>query len=893
MQLKTKLTLLVFLCAFYLKTEAQTGGSKIKTITLKANESINLDRLDTVFNKSFSDNSNHIQVENPFLNCSSDKKIDINAWSAKTSKRLKKSITSKRKANRGGANTITTKEQESFFERVNGESTPQALTGLGNSQGLKQNILVKGAFNSSIANAQNFPVTTLEITEGTTGDNGSIDLAQRISLTDASIDNFRGSGFVGDGIHSSSGTGSGDHDYYTLDLEEGDLLRIAVNSTDPDNIIFPNIRVFRIRETFDFLSGFTGDAIFVAGNARAFFAFDGTTLTNLRPRRENGEVIYLVERSAKYAVEIADSLQEDIQFTSTVDLDNSSVKITITEREDEFVSGDEFGFGNEGAYDMEINVFKTSSQDQDFYTVELNKGDVLGASLDLEDIDVGSEFLAANGIDVIGDGISVSKRFGFGITNPSGTLQVLTNTITSLLPINSPLPEVGEASFSYIAPESGTYQLALAGNVGAYDLRVTTTDPGLELNKGQKQFIYLDFTGVDNITLRTILGKRNAEAIVARQIPEEITALNKERSLSSFENFLENWGVEKNRTNKTKLAREITQVVAENLRADLIESQINPNLDVVIISDYGSDFLGKKIPELLEKFKVPYSRVIVGGTIEEAGIETIGIASTIDPGNYSLNDNAVVLLDFLSAEATNPNSINSVSLAEGFTIEDLLPVALGNIISHEAGHFLGNFHTSNENDTFSIMDIGGSLENSFGISPTTGVFGEDTVDVDFKLDNYAENEFPLSVAQNENHTDVNTAFALSFVPKYNYYSKQAKQSNDEVFTEELIRQIEQSVLENLDATIVNSDATVYPNPISLQNTNEVSVSFNAANNGIYKVELYNLGGQKVATIFEDSVSNASRKVVNFSPQQQYLVSGVYICKITTPENEISKKIIVN
>ncbi len=44
------------------------------------------------------------------------------------------------------------------------------------------------------------------------------------------------------------------------------------------------------------------------------------------------------------------------------------------------------------------------------------------------------------------------------------------------------------------------------------------------------------------------------------------------------------------------------------------------------------------------------SRVIIGGTIAQSGINTIGVAQFIDPGNYNREDSAVVLLDVLSNE---------------------------------------------------------------------------------------------------------------------------------------------------------------------------------------------------------------------------------------------------
>ncbi|MEJ7707152.1 MAG: hypothetical protein WKF82_07635 [Nocardioidaceae bacterium] len=43
------------------------------------------------------------------------------------------------------------------------------------------------------------------------------------------------------------------------------------------------------------------------------------------------------------------------------------------------------------------------------------------------------------------------------------------------------------------------------------------------------------------------------------------------------------------------------------------------------------------------------SRVVVGGTIRESGVFTIGIAESIDPGNFSHEESALVLLDILSA----------------------------------------------------------------------------------------------------------------------------------------------------------------------------------------------------------------------------------------------------
>ena len=43
------------------------------------------------------------------------------------------------------------------------------------------------------------------------------------------------------------------------------------------------------------------------------------------------------------------------------------------------------------------------------------------------------------------------------------------------------------------------------------------------------------------------------------------------------------------------------------------------------------------------------SRVIVGGTVDELGFWTVGLAESVDPGNFAPAESAVVLLDQMSA----------------------------------------------------------------------------------------------------------------------------------------------------------------------------------------------------------------------------------------------------
>ena len=92
----------------------------------------------------------------------------------------------------------------------------------------------------------------------------------------------------------------------------------------------------------------------------------------------------------------------------------------------------------------------------------------------------------------------------------------------------------------------------------------------------------------------------------------------------------------------------------------------------------------------------------VGGTIEQSGVDTIGIAQSIDPGNYDREESGH---------------------------------AVGNVISHEVGHLIGNWHTDNTDRVANLMDAGGeNFGLLFGVGKD-GVGGtKDDPDVDFGKD---------------------------------------------------------------------------------------------------------------------------------------------------------------
>ena len=114
------------------------------------------------------------------------------------------------------------------------------------------------------------------------------------------------------------------------------------------------------------------------------------------------------------------------------------------------------------------------------------------------------------------------------------------------------------------------------------------------------------------------------------------------------------------------------------------------------------------------------SRVIVGGTIEQSGIPTIGIAQYIDPGNYGHEDSALVLLDVLSdPHAYDDASLNYYLRPRSDRVA-FVSQAVANVISHEIGHNIGNYHTENTTSVHNLMDAGGA---NFGDQPVRGGTG--------------------------------------------------------------------------------------------------------------------------------------------------------------------------
>ncbi len=357
-------------------------------------------------------------------------------------------------------------------------------------------------------------------------------------------------------------------------------------------------------------------------------------------------------------------------------------------------SGSGAGGADRGNYRVRMTQ---SEQDLDNYAVNLQPGDVLG-------------------------GVADGRANSLTVFRPDGTQAVGAKQLdaSSLYAPESPLPGGGTTTMAYVAEEAGWYAVEVDGGTGGYTAQLEAYRPGAETDADQTQTVLLDFEG----------GRVNTGIWGGAGV----------RELSPFSAFVTRWGISRDR--EQALIDQITADVEDNLEAEVADGGLNPGLRVEVVNS-------RTDPGLRGAENV--SRIIVGGTIEESGIPTIGIAQYIDPGNYGHEDTGLVLLDILSSsDPQEPASLNSY-LTSASDREKFVSRAISNVTAHEIGHMVGNYHTDNQSPTPNLMDQGGfNFQDLFGVG-ADGVGGtDDDPDVAFVEDVYAANEGFSGIEDTEN-----------------------------------------------------------------------------------------------------------------------------------------------
>ncbi|MGW6929525.1 hypothetical protein ACWGE0_05610 [Lentzea sp. NPDC054927] len=269
---------------------------------------------------------------------------------------------------------------------------------------------------------------------------------------------------------------------------------------------------------------------------------------------------------------------------------------------------------------------------------------------------------------------------------------------SGVYPKENPLPGGGNAVADYLAPRDGRYYVGVEDGTGRYELTVKAFRPGAEK---APQTVFVDFDGA--LVDTTVWG-----------VPGE-------KQLSPLAKFLANWGL--SAADENAVVSAAVDTIRENLA-------LHGKFGVKLLNsrDHADPWGQRNV-----------SRLVIGGTIAESGVETVAIAQSIDPGNFGHEETAMVQLDLLSQPAGAGVSLNTyITPASDKT--KFVGRALGNIAAHELGHLSGSWHQHQFNAHDTLMDQGGNPKAMFAVG-ADGIGGNaDDTDMDFGEDEFVPNE---------------------------------------------------------------------------------------------------------------------------------------------------------
>jgi len=340
--------------------------------------------------------------------------------------------------------------------------------------------------------------------------------------------------------------------------------------------------------------------------------------------------------------------------------------------------------------------------DEDYFAFNLRAGDIFDASV------VGS---LASGV--------------FDLSILRANRQEIIGNNTTLAPGTYPVPESSLSTnefgtqLAFVVPESGVYYARVSDGDSLgdfsfstpYTLTLSVSRPVLESQSiGSMQTVFLDFDG--EVLRREIFGAPGT----AR--------------LSPLSDFLPEWGLQP--SDESRFIDKVIDVFRSKFYGPNAVSGVGGNGNY-----FASGTPGEFAIQILNSrdHADPWgqpnvSRIIIGGTQDELLIPTVGIAESVDVGNFDTEETAVVLLDSI-APLWGP-----IPRAASVPLENIFADAIASVAAHEAGHFFGAWHTINTNFSDQLMDTGGNVPGLVGVGPD-GIYGTpDDRDVQFGTDVY-------------------------------------------------------------------------------------------------------------------------------------------------------------
>ena len=361
--------------------------------------------------------------------------------------------------------------------------------------------------------------------------------------------------------------------------------------------------------------------------------------------------------------------------------------------------------------------------DRDWFRIDLERGDVFGASLtgtgEEGEMDTMLHLFNSSGELVMGNDDSLFRG-------------------ASWLPPESPLPRdarsIRDSEVYCIITAPGTYYFEVSTfedeTAGEYQLDLLVARPGMESKPvGARQILFLDFDG--------------------GSVP-----FNEDTyALASLITSLAEWGLNKNDLSAviTETVARVTEklstwVRAHGLNGDFAASGTPGEFGIEIRNSlqhadpFGADPLA--------------ARIVVGKTENQAlAEEYIGLAEFVDVGNYKTDDQAVVSTNFIAGLL---DAFPIAKPGKKTTIIDFAAEYMADVIAHEFGHLTGCYHTGfTPEETFEepVNLMGKAILAPMGPDLVFGT--DDDIRMQFWVDPFSEGYTGL-------HDTLNTvAFGLS------------------------------------------------------------------------------------------------------------------------------------